>query len=62
VLAFGFWAVLAILVHVLVNNKYMGYFVFILVFVLNLFAWSALNVESNLVALNGDVRPCAIRT
>lgn len=52
-LAFGFWAVLAILVHVLVNNKYMGYFVFILVFVLNLFAWSALNVESNLVALNG---------
>jgi hypothetical protein len=41
--------VLAILVHVLVNNKYMGYFVFILVFVLNLFAWSALNVESNLV-------------
>jgi ABC-2 type transport system permease protein len=52
-LAFGFWAVLAILVHVLVNNKYMGYFVFILVFVLNLFAWSALNVESNLVAFNG---------
>ncbi|MBK8611972.1 MAG: hypothetical protein IPN85_00530 [Flavobacteriales bacterium] len=51
-LSFLFWAVLAFLVHVLVNNKYLGFFVFIVVVVLNLFAWSAADVESNLVMLN----------
>ena len=51
-ISFLFWAVLAFLVHVLVNNKYLGFFVFIVVVVLNLFAWSAADVESNLVMLN----------
>ncbi|MCC7501083.1 MAG: ABC transporter permease, partial [Flavobacteriales bacterium] len=51
-LSFLFWSVLAFLVHVLVNNKYLGFFVFIVVVVLNLFAWSAADVESNLVMLN----------
>jgi len=53
-LGFAFFAALAMFVHVLVNNKYLGYFVFILLVVLNTFGWSALDVESNLVQLNGS--------
>ena len=53
-LTFLFWAVLALLVHVLVNNKYLGFFVFIVLVVLNLFAWSAADVQSNLVVLNSS--------
>lgn len=54
VLQFTFWSVLALLVHVLVNNKYLGYFVFIVVVVLNLFIWSMVDVGSNLVRLSGS--------
>jgi ABC-type transport system involved in multi-copper enzyme maturation permease subunit len=50
-LNFACWAAVALLVHVLVNNKYLGYFVFIVLFVLNLFIWSPLDVGSNLVQL-----------
>jgi hypothetical protein len=53
-LSFAFFAATALFVHVLVNNKYLGYFVFILLVVLNIFGWSALDVESNLVRLNGS--------
>lgn len=53
-LGFAFFSALAMFVHVLVNNKYLGYFVFILLVVLNTFGWSALDVESNLVQLNGS--------
>jgi len=53
-LGFAFFTALAMLVHVLVNNKYLGYFMFILLVVLNTFGWSALDVESNLVQLNGS--------
>jgi len=48
------WACLAMLVHVLVNNKYLGFFAFIVLFLLNAFAWSGLDVESNLVQINGS--------
>lgn len=48
------WAALAVLVHVLVNNKYLGYFVFIVLFVINAFAWPALDVVSNLVVFNSS--------
>ena len=51
---FIIWSCLAMLVHVLVNNKYLGFFVFIVVFVLNAFGWSGLDVESNLVLFNGS--------
>ena len=51
-LVYAGWAAMAVLVHVLVNNKYMGYFVFILLFVLNVFAWRSLDVASNLVMFN----------
>ena len=51
-LSFAFWGAMAILVHVLVNNKYLGYFVFIILFVLNIFGWQALDISSNLLKLN----------
>ena len=54
ILGFGFLSMLAICVHTLVNNKYLGYFVFILIVVLNAFAWPALDIESRLVRMNSD--------
>ena len=53
-LSFGFLSMLALCIHTLVPNKYMGYFAFILVIVLNIFLWSGIDVESNLVQLNGS--------
>jgi ABC-type transport system involved in multi-copper enzyme maturation permease subunit len=53
-LTFILWAVLAFLVHILVNNKYLGFFVFIVLVVLNIFGWSGLDVESNLAILNSS--------
>jgi hypothetical protein len=53
-LTFILWSALAFLVHILVNNKYLGFFVFIVVVVLNIFAWGAMDVESNLASLNGS--------
>ena len=40
---------LSVFIHVLVNNKYLAYFVFIAFMITNNFLWSALDVESNLV-------------
>ncbi|MBS1937628.1 MAG: ABC transporter permease [Bacteroidetes bacterium] len=53
-LNFAIWAAVGLLVHVLVNNKYLGYFIFIVVFVLNIFVWGPLGVVSNLVVINGS--------
>lgn len=53
-IGFTFFSVAALLVHVLVNNKYLGFFVFILIVVLNMFAWDIPGVESKLVVLNGS--------
>src|SRR5215472_11644308 len=41
-------AVLAFFIHVLSPNKYVGYFVYIVFLVANVFAWTPLNVASNL--------------
>ncbi len=54
VINFAWWTALAMLVHVLVNNKYLGYFIFIVLFVLNIFVWGPLDVSSNLVQLNSS--------
>lgn len=51
-ITYACWAVLAMLVHVLVNNKYLGWFVFIVLFLLNAFAWPAVDVVSNLAVFN----------
>jgi ABC-2 type transport system permease protein len=41
-------AILAFFFHVLSPNKYVGYFVYVVFLLANLFAWSPLNVASNL--------------
>ncbi|MEO8589876.1 MAG: M1 family aminopeptidase [Flavobacteriales bacterium] len=51
-LKFSFLAMLALFIHTLVNNKYIGYFAFIVLVVLNTFGWSGLDVESNLLIMN----------
>ncbi|MBL7964933.1 MAG: ABC transporter permease [Flavobacteriales bacterium] len=52
--SFGFLTMLALCVHTLVNNKYLGFFVFILIVVLNIFLWNGIDVVSNLVIMNGS--------
>lgn len=41
--------VLSIFIHSLVNNRYLGYFLFIAVLIVNTFVWPSLDVASNLV-------------
>lgn len=41
--------ILSVFIHILVNNKYLGYFVFIAFVITNTFVWPALDVESNLI-------------
>lgn len=50
---FSTMAALSFLVHVLVNNKYVGYGVFIAVMFLPGLLWNALDVNSNLVSFGG---------
>ena len=50
---FFFLAILAFLIHALAPNKYVGYFVFITLFVVNTFVWRALNVATYLVQFAG---------
>ncbi len=40
---------LSMFIHILVNNRYLAYFIFIAFIIANNFFWSALDVESNLV-------------
>jgi ABC-2 type transport system permease protein len=54
--SFGVLGALSMLIHVLVNNKYVGYATFIGVFALNIILWSTLDVVSNLVSLNSAPR------
>src|SRR6185437_13230172 len=46
---FIFLGVLAFFVHVLSPNKYVGYFVYVAFFIVNLFVWRPLNIATNLV-------------
>lgn len=52
--SFGFLTMLALCVHTLVNNKYLGFFVFILMVTLNIFLWNGIDVSSNLVIMGGS--------
>jgi ABC-2 type transport system permease protein len=47
----GFMILLAafMLIHVLVNNKYIGFFACIMFIILNVFVWQAVHVRSNMV-------------
>ncbi|HKJ03072.1 MAG TPA: M1 family aminopeptidase, partial [Longimicrobiales bacterium] len=48
-LGFAFLAVLSFLVHALVNNKFLGYFVFVAAVIVNTFMWIPLKVQSLMV-------------
>ncbi|MFY8004661.1 MAG: hypothetical protein ACOVNR_07445, partial [Chitinophagaceae bacterium] len=48
-LGFSYLIVMGFLIHTLVNNKYLGYFVIVTFVILNSFLWQALKIESNLI-------------
>ena len=48
-LRFGFFIVLAMFAHTFSPNKYVGYFAFILLLILNAFMWSWLRIDSIMV-------------
>jgi ABC-2 type transport system permease protein len=50
---FLFLIIIAMLIHTLAHNKYMGYFLFIVFLIANLFIWNVLDVESNMVVYGG---------
>lgn len=52
-LFFFYLTVLSMLVHTLINNKYIAYFIFIVLVIVNLFVWPALNMSSNMAAYGG---------
>jgi ABC-2 type transport system permease protein len=45
--------VLSMLIHTLVNNKYVAFFAVVVVLIANIYAWQALDVQSNLAQFNG---------
>ena len=48
-LRFGFFIVLAMLAHTFSPNKYVGYFAFIVILILNAFAWQWMRIDSIMV-------------
>ncbi len=49
-LEFSYLVVMALLLHYLINNRYIAYFAFVVVIVVNSFVWSVLHVDSNMVS------------
>ncbi len=52
-LFFIYLIALSVFIHTTVNNRYIAYFIFIAFIIGNLFAWSAADVESNMVIFGG---------
>ncbi len=52
-LAFGFLAVMSFLVHAVVNNRFLGYFVFVALMLLNTFIWGPLKLQSVMLRYGG---------
>jgi hypothetical protein len=48
-LEFSYLVVIALLMHFLINNRYIGYFAFVVFVVLNSFIWSALEINTNML-------------
>jgi ABC-2 type transport system permease protein len=48
-LGFLFMVVVSMLIHTVVNNKYIGYFAFVVLFILNIFIWDPLEIQSVMV-------------
>ncbi len=46
--------ILSMLVHTLINNKYLAFFVFVALLMLNAYIWTPLDMQSNLVQFNGS--------
>ncbi|MFM7822166.1 MAG: hypothetical protein ACKPB3_00150, partial [Bacteroidota bacterium] len=44
---------LSIFIHSLVNNRYLGYFLFVALLIVNSFVWPALDIQSNLIVYGG---------
>ena len=51
--AFGFLAVMSFLVHAVVNNRFLGYFVFVALMLLNTFIWGPLKLQSVMLRYGG---------
>ncbi len=49
IVAFGLLAILSLFIHAVINNKYIGYFAFLVFIIINLFVWPAFDVESNML-------------
>lgn len=49
ILAFTYLSVIALLIHYLINNRYIAYFAFVSFIILNSFLWGVFEVESNMV-------------
>lgn len=47
---FGFLVVIALLMHYLINNRYIAYFAFVAFLILNEFIWYVLEIDSNMVS------------
>lgn len=54
--AFAFWSLVALTVQIIVDNKYVGFGLFVVLFAVNTMVWGFLKVESNLVVLFGAPR------
>ena len=54
--AFAFWSMLALTIQAIVNHKYAGFGLFVVLFAVNTLIWRFLKVESNLVVLFGGSR------
>ncbi|MCY7408815.1 MAG: hypothetical protein LH473_00950, partial [Chitinophagales bacterium] len=48
-LSMFFLIVMSMLIHTIVNNRYLAYFIFIVFIILNIFIWEPLNISSNMV-------------
>jgi hypothetical protein len=49
-LSYAFFIAAAMVIHTLVNQKYLGYFVFIVFLILNEFIWNVFKIDSNMVS------------
>jgi ABC-2 type transport system permease protein len=51
--AFAFLAILSLLIHVVVNNRFVGYFAFVAFVVVNTFIWGPLKIQTLMVQYGG---------
>lgn len=52
-LSFSYVIVVALLLHYLINNRYIAYFAFVAFMIINSFVWSLLQMDSNMIEFAG---------